>query len=202
MLSSIIKFNNRISLPKHLDFKLKNAQINDNKEILNNFNKHRNGRPILELYHASRFGSTAVNFILKDGFKLSFGGNKGNGIYLANHGRYSIWAGYPYHVIICHVIADQDYVKRFKSEIKSDTWDSEFLVSNPNLIYPRYIINYELENKNADNKNADNKNDWSWLRYVDKNEWNCKNEKCIIKQRCDCEQYPLFLKDDIVDIDY
>ncbi|XWV24726.1 putative ORFan [Tupanvirus deep ocean] len=198
MLPSIIKFTDRISLPKNTTFKLKSAQINENGNLLNKFNKHRNGKQILELYHSSKFGTTAVNFILKDGFKLSFGGNKGNGIYLADHGRYSVWAGYPYHVIICHVIADQKYVKRFKSEIKSEPWNSEFLVTNPDLIYPRYVINYELES----NKNTNDKSVWTWLRYVNKNEWNCKNEKCVIRQRCDCEQHPLILKDNIVDIDY
>src|ERR1700761_2712946 len=102
MLSSIIKFNNRISLPKYFNFKLKFAQVNDNNEMLKNFKKHKKNKPVLELYHASRDGLTAVNSVLKYGFKLSSGGNKGKGIYLANHGRYSIWASYPYHVIVCH----------------------------------------------------------------------------------------------------
>jgi hypothetical protein len=197
MLASIIRFHERFSLPSHLEFKLKSASEINNKTLLDCFNKHRTeNKPILELYHSSRFGETAINGIIKNGFRTTELGNKGPGIYLANHAKYSIWAGYPLHSIICHVVADDNFVTRFDSEIKSVPWSSEFVVINPELIYPKYILHFQIKNNNMNIPIMNN------FEYIKKNKQNCTSDDCKKKWRCDCPRYPLVLKNDIVDIDY
>jgi len=204
MESSITRFSNRLSLPKHLDFKLKSIVGNYNKQVIQNFNNKCKNKQILELYHSSR-KSEAINEIMEKGFVItnSRGGNKGVGIYLANHSRYSMWAGNPFHVFICHVIADNNFVKRYKSEINSTKcivpkWDSEFVVSEPELILPKYLLMFDIEK----NINCSEDSRWDDFRYVNKDEWNCDNLECKRKWRCDCEQHPLVQKDDLVNIDY
>lgn len=110
-----------------------------------------------------------------------------------NHSRYSIWAGTPLHVIVCYVIADDNFVKRYKSELKSKPWNSEFIVTNPDIIYPKYLFNFRL-NILDQNKN------WADFGYA-KNELNCHNPDCKKKWRCDCPQFPLVLKEDTTTID-
>jgi hypothetical protein len=67
-------------------------------------------------------------------------------VYLANHSRYAWnWSGTRNPVLICDVIADDERISRFRSEIYSPTWNSEYVISDPVLVYPRYILSYEID---------------------------------------------------------
>lgn len=88
MLNSIIRFNTRLSLPNHLEFKLESAIENNNKKLFTKFiENYQKDKPILELYHSSRFGKTATSRIMKNVFDVNSAagqfGNKGPGIYLS-----------------------------------------------------------------------------------------------------------------------
>lgn len=116
--------------------------------MLNQFKRlNRTSAPIMQLYHAQRDRDHSES-ICRSGFHCSLYGNKGVGVYLANHSRYAWnWASPRNPVLICDVIADDERISRYRSEIISPTWDSEYVVRAPELVYPRYILKYEIEGK-------------------------------------------------------
>lgn len=99
------------------------------------------------LYHTIRFHEIDTFSICQNGFYEKVkGGTKGPGVYLSNHSRYSaFWKGCGSPVIVCSVIAHEEHLRRFRSEIYSPQSNaSEYLVKNPMCVFPKYIINYEL----------------------------------------------------------
>jgi len=74
-------------------------------------------------------------------------------------------------------------IQRYKSEVISPIYDSEYVVNNPSLVYPVCIIDYEL-------KTDFNKIFQSGTIYVEHGNFGCA--KCDLKndfgfsQRCDC----------------
>ena len=216
MLTSLAKFRDRFCLPPHLNFKLKSYVVNENKDLLYHFNKCRTkNKPIMELYYSDRKGPVVLHDIMSYGFKIInwYGDNRTMGIELANSPRSSIWARtaattaisdrhessiHSHYAIICHVIADEFYVKRYESEISSRQFNSVFVVANPKLIYPKYLVNFDIEE--SPNAKLDDK--WTDFAYVKKEQLNCNNRICAGQCYCVCEQQPLVLEEDVVDIDY
>ena len=186
MQAAINRFKARLNLPSNFTFKSRRCFEVHCISLLNR-------SPTLELYHAIRSlePDKTVKAICRNGFKPSLRGNKGQGIYVANHSRYSaFWAGPRNPVIICHITIDERYIRRYKSEIRSPNWDSEFVIKDPHLIYPKYVLEYDLEN-------IDPTFDYKTVGYVDHGEFNCL--KCDSKKiRCDCQQFPTILDDDII----
>ena len=138
-----------------------------------------------------------ANSIEKNGFWISLYGNKGPGVYFANHSRYSLTWGLR-NVMICDVIADPRYVKRYKSEIISGSkqgMDSEYVVTDPSIIKPKYYIEYKY-NKNVVIDIIKYHND---NIFVPHGQFGCS--KCdLIKTRCDCEQVPVIDQNDILTV--
>lgn len=200
MQSAILRFTERLQLPSSFKFNLEYCVEVKNDLILSKFKEHMKildkPAPILELYHASRDGISAIKSISEKGFRYSYnGGNKGSGVYLANHSRYSaFWVGHCTPVIICHVIGHDNYIQRYKSEVISPNYDSEFVITNPNAIYPKYILGYKLIN--FDRKF--NYNRYNRFGYVPHGAFGC--HICDPKKiRCDCQQHPVVLESDICD---
>ena len=100
MYNAINRFITRLSLPVKLDINctIKNCTENNNPELYNKFISLKNtasSYSILELYHTTRQTDyeNIYDDIFKNGFnRISYYGNKGEGIYLSNHSRYvSLW---------------------------------------------------------------------------------------------------------------
>lgn len=163
---------------------IKEIKMNDNTKLLDRFNQHKHNYPIIELYHSSRDGMKAINSIMKDGFYNStpYRGNKGRGIYFANHGLYSLWAGKPYHVLVCHVIGNDKYVTRHHSEILSKKNDSEYVVTDTQICYPICSIIFEVKGRA------------NWANKLCEN----NNEICLLNKRCDCARYPTIDPKDVI----
>ena len=150
---------------------------------------------ILQLYHVSR---DPVNYsnIMRDGFYISsYVNNKGTGVYLANHGRYSAFWGHTgplRHVLICNVIYNSNDVKRYRSEIYSPKHNSEYVVNNTKIIHPIGLLTYYFEFDMRVKLQS---------MYVKHGKFGC--DKCDIKNkygyysRCDCE-LPGIDPDDII----
>jgi len=191
--SNIQRFEKRLSLPDNWKFVVINYEenrtaINQSKQVAL---KHK--QPILELYHVTRHYDPEVVLLplLRDGFskeKAQRSGNKGNGIYFANHSRYSFNWGSGYKVLICYVVNDPELVERYRSEIYSPIWDSEYLVKDSKLIFPAYYLHYDVIIPNRSTS------DWYnsiKMGYVKHGEFGCS--KCDVKneygfyRRCDCK---------------
>ncbi len=122
-------------------------------------------------------------------------------MYLANHSRYSWnWASPRNPVLICEVIADEERISRYRSEIFSPIWNSEYVVKDPELVYPRYILNYKIEGK-IPRQIIDQ------IGYVKHGNFGCvpcdsevisRNHKGI---RCDCKLEPKIDSRDIIEIE-
>jgi hypothetical protein len=196
MQKAIDRFHTRLSLPSRIKFRLISTKEHHNEQQLAKFKNNINSLPILELYHSSRDGLEAIESIFKEGFgNYSPHANKGPGTYFADHSRYGLWAGYPNHVLICHVIANETYMKRHISEIKSgsDLWTSEFVATNPQMIYPRYLLTFHLDY----GPGKSDPDEFGWTKNT-----RCNNEVCVRNDRCDCPVFPLVMKCDIVDMKF
>lgn len=139
------RFIDRLSLGELSKYspKLDILSIQENKKKFDDWEAKSKGEKILTLYHATD-DIKKYRSIMKHGFYIGSACNKGYGVYLANHGRYSaFWAGGKY-VLACDVIYDKDNVKRYRSEVKCHRYNSEYVVKDTSLIYPRYLINYRL----------------------------------------------------------
>jgi hypothetical protein len=172
-LNDFIKFNPKIDIVSVVE--------NDNKEMYESWKSKAEGKRVLSLYHATDKLSNYQS-IMKHGFYIGSACNKGYGVYLANHGRYSsFWAGGKY-VLHCDVIYDKEKVKRYRSEVECSLYDSEYVVTDPSLIFPRYLINYKLDIHRDYVKEH--------RLYVKHGEFGC--EKCDpvneygYSRRCDC----------------
>jgi len=85
------RFISRLNLPDDAEFKLVSYY-----EQPGFSNSDAHNCPILELYHTVRSYDYNNIFeeIKKNGFTCGMYGNKGPGVYMANHGRYSYDWGY------------------------------------------------------------------------------------------------------------
>lgn len=139
------RFITRLSLGELSKYspKVEIISIEENKKKFDIWEDKSKHKKILTLYHAT---DELKNYrsIMEHGFYIGSACNKGYGVYLANHGRYSaFWTGGEY-VLACDVIYDKDKVKRYRSEVKCESYDSEYVVTDTSLLYPRYLINYKL----------------------------------------------------------
>ena len=197
----INKFIQRLNLPKNFTFITKNFFEIKNEQLYNKYSNNMRGNKTLELYHTVRAGfdededvNKIYNNIIDNGFFINYSNfnNKEMGIYMANHGRYSwLWGSCSKNrrVIICHVAADSDLVQRYKSEIYSEVHDSEYVIKDPKIVYPKYILEYEII--------SHNKNSLNIQAFVKHGNFNC--QKCDKKvKRCDCLQYPIFDEKDFI----
>lgn len=134
---------------------------------------------MLELYHSTRYSDyeERINSMLLNGIIIQYNNynNKGYGIYLANHSRYSIHWSYSQHVLICRVIYDEKYVNRYRSEIEYPNWNSEYVITKEDLIYPLYFLEYDVTIP---------QNEYDNFGYTKHGNFGC--EICDkIKDRCD-----------------
>lgn len=161
-------------------FNIINIEENKNQKLLEKWLDLKENNKVLQLYHSIRDFDylEKKDSIFNNGFYIGCADNKGYGVYLANHSRYSaFWAGSYTGVLVCDVIYDSKYIKRCKSEIYSPIHDSEYVVSKPELIFPRYYIKYSFETDEN-------------VPYVKRGYFNCV--KCDTPNefgysvRCDC----------------
>lgn len=180
----VLRFIKRLSLPPHVSFKLKKFEMYEEPN-----------KGCLILYHAIRdtCGQTKYDIaksIKEHGFYSSLYGNKGVGVYLANHGRYSLrWAHPP--LLICQVEPNDGYVKRFRSEIYSPgIHNSEYVVTCSSKVKAIGLIDYDVD-KSFDDVERPQKHQWT--SYVIHGFSGCKACDAEVK-RCDC-QLPIDLND-------
>lgn len=178
MQQSLSRFISRLSLNENQKIIIKSIKCMPQPK---QFIASAKNKPILELYHKTREiknGNWDFEGIIKHGFMSSFYGNKGPGIYMANHGRYSYsWGGCDMsgdtNVIISEVIYDPEHVFRYRSELNSLNFNSEYKITNQDLIYPKYFIKYDVEGQRTNS---------GWVKHGN---FGCK--LCdAIKTRCDC----------------
>lgn len=200
--SVVARFEERLYLPSTMKFKLIDIEENNNPELKEKFLSQITGTSqILELYHVCRNDAEAnTKSILQKGFYPSYNpyNNKGTGTYFANHGRYSLtWAGQHAPVLVCHVIYNKNdkLVERYKSEIYSPgSASSEYVVKNPLIIYPAYVLRYQIEG------GFDRSHNFGYVKHGGFGCFKCdtKNEYGNFK-RCDCK-YDEIDQSDIIGI--
>lgn len=183
------------AIEKYISIVPKNIKIDITKVISSNkeFNITNNRQKKIRLYHVIREDNDRkrldiANDIIKNGFmihKAIIPPNKGFGIYFAEHANYSLfWGTTKHNVVISNVDMDDRKVKRYISEIYSETNNNEYVVSDESIIEP--ICYLELSKQIF----ISNNNTSFWT--------NPKCEKCNKTQskyllRCDCQQYPTFI---------
>jgi hypothetical protein len=167
------RFQEKLFLPKEYTFDLKKVLINlqpITEWVLNNNS--------IELYHATRNQDSHSVFMsmCTKGFRIGPACNKGYGVYLANHGRYSLfWGNRNFdgsrHVMVCRVKVSS--LHQFHSEISSgnDIFCHEFVVPNPEDVWVSHYIEYNVTIPK------------SMKIPVFVEQFNCK----VCFQRCDCE---------------
>jgi len=203
-LKIVDRFIKRMHLSEHqyrnLDFKIKTF-----REFKSNNNFNPKGEKCIQLYHSIRSPlknevTEIVDSIEKNGFQESIYGNKGPGVYFANHSRYSILWGGGNNAVICDVVAANNSihaVNRYRSEIISGSTvsNSEYVITDTSIICPRYFIEYEINKKIC--REICEKNNWSG--FVEHGKMGrpkvtlCQEgcENCDrLGTRCDCKQIP------------
>ena len=146
----------------------------------------------LELYHGPRVDfpsdmDKTINSIKNNGFYMNqYGTNKGRGVYLSSSARYQYaWLGYGNPIMICDVLYTEDKsnkVKRFRSEVPPGY---EYVVSDPKLIIPKYLVKYKVDGPFKElliNGNT---------IYTPHGQFGCKVFDPETR-RCDCELEPTF----------
>ena len=185
------RFIERISLQSKLN--IKRMSITENRVFspshLNKFNTLAKNKTKLELYHCTRSYNYQDNIdsIFKDGLYPVSASNKGYGIYLAAHSNYSVKWGGCNHVFVCEVIVDEAFVTKHISEVYSPKNNWEYVVTNRHLIYPKYLIEYELE---------------IYDYALEKIYTNAICERCLkdcaCARRCDCPHLPIVEEDNVI----
>lgn len=172
---------------------IKKVTLNNNQKMKDKFEKLVGNREIIQVYHCTdsyEYLERTKN-IFDNGFRIGPASNKGYGVYFASHSQYSAFWGGCNHVIVADVIVDKDFVSRHISEIYSTKNNWEYVVSTPELIFPRCLIEFELSTSNA----LRNK---SWSNGICDN---CREEKEKLDEcfrRCDCKHFPTADKLDII----
>jgi hypothetical protein len=146
MSDVIQRFIKRLSLHEYIKYQPSFRIINyvENKTYNTPVDKENT---ILQLYHVSRNPKNYANIMQKGFYIDPTPKNKGIGVYLSNHGRYSAFWGNPgptRDVFICNVLYKPEYVKRYRSEIYSPIHNSEYVISNSKLIFPVGLLTYNL----------------------------------------------------------
>jgi hypothetical protein len=165
------RFRDRLFLPNNCAFQLK--EVHFNLLPIPEWVKHNS----VELYHATRSDpKNAFHSICKNGFQIGLGNNKGFGVYVADHGRYSLFWGSTTEENYHHVMAFRCKVSalhQFRSEIESGSreFNSEFVIRDPLDIWASHFISYTIDNPEA-------------IRFPVFVNIDCL--KCV-RTRCDCE---------------
>lgn len=194
MYQAIQRFSTRLNLPIGLKFQVLDCKLNTNLPAY--FKSAEKTHRIMQLYHAQR-GQDFSDAICSKGFLFTQMGNKGSGVYLANHSRYS-WNWAPHNpALICDVIVDLDRIKRYRSEIYSPQWNSEYVIKDPELIYPKYILSYQIEG-------VRNKEILQQIGFVKHGQFGCFScdhqvRGGITGVRCDCELTPVVDFQDLIE---
>lgn len=214
-VNAIKRFKQRLYLPSNVNFEVHEFRENNLNNFINSdkfINNVTKQTKVLELYHVSREdvshkNCSATNSIFNIGFdkKIISEGNKGRGVYFANHSRYSLdWLGWFKPVLICHVLYNEvnsNEIDRFKSEIYSPEKSSEYVIKNTDIIYPAYQLKYSVC-ENAYGKKLEEDTIKGIRGYVKLGSHGCKKCDNLIKPtRCDCK-YESIDFDDLVNINY
>ena len=137
----------------------------------------------VELYHVSHDNADGIT---RCGFGAHRGrGNKGFGLYLANHGRYaSTWQGLD-HAFVVHVPVSAS-MRRYRSEIKCPPGvpDSEYVVTDQAQAVPVAIIRFRIDGHTGN---------LGWNAGED-----CDACRAAGRGRCDCALDPVVDPRDIV----
>lgn len=140
----------------------------------------------IEVYHVSRGFSPEKDIasIVKNGFNEgSPWGNKGQGVYFADHGRYAINWARSSPVLVCQIPLDPSKVQRYRSEIYSPdmTISSEYVVTDRKCIIPLATITYTIECPDPSSQFGHSQ----FVGYVPHGFVGC-NECDKLEIRCDC----------------
>jgi hypothetical protein len=139
------RFQEKLFLPVGCTFSLQRVLVNLNsppKWVENDS---------IELYHSTRNEDSYSVFvsICTKGFRVGPACNKGYGVYLANHGRYSLfWGNRNFdgsrHIMVCRIKVG--HLHQFWSEIISsnETFCHEFVVPNPEYVWVSHYIEYNV----------------------------------------------------------
>ena len=212
----INRFIQRLEIPKYYNgkkietqFVLKNFKMYDpyqNEETIKHFeifNELGKRKHKIELYKSTDNYNHVINFREKvDNREKDIKIKKYNKIYLENHPSYSAFLS-GNTVTIYHVIANDEYVKRYKSKIntRSSIYNSDFIISNLQIINPICTFKYALT-LNYSFESYDEYYQFRKFFYrVEPGKYNC--DKCDSKKiKCNCEQFPTILDTDLIDINY
>lgn len=138
-------------------------------------------KPRLQLYHVVRDNSH-VQSIFKHGFNYT-DGNKGGGVYLANHAWYAMyWGGTEYQVIVCDVPLDA-VVDRYISEVLGPDpmlFDAEYVVRDSTRVCPRAAFGYQVL--------GDLLNDPRPTGIRNRHQYLCLKPECIQRWKCNCRK--------------
>ncbi len=154
-----------------------------------------------ELYHGIKDDNPdhVIDKIKNEGFRIpSRSGNKdrGRGIYFSSHGRYQyLWLNHIAPIMICDVLENEESVKRYRSEIGPGY---EFVVTDPKLIIPKCVVQYEVTEDWKELEEAEETEGPEEVQnesvYTPPGEFGCPVCDPVFT-RCDCELLPTFEKD-------
>jgi hypothetical protein len=169
-----------------------NVTENSNIPMREAFQSLAKNKTILQLYHCTNPDNynERTTSIFANGFYIGSSCNKGYGIYLASHSNYAYNWGGRNHVIICDVIVNEDFVSKYISEIYSAKHNWEYVVTKSELVYPRYLVEFNTTNLD------DNVQIWTNALCPMCPEHKRRQDKCF--HRCDCKQYPVADPEDII----
>jgi len=213
------RFLFRLFLPAHHACRVLQITMHPDQARVKQFYELAQGRPVLELYHAlsSSQAPESIASIFLHGLHAGSACNKGYGVYLANHGRYA-WNWGGDHVFICHVVDAPGTLRRYRSEIYSPQagCDSEFVFTATNatnaaglLLLPVACIHFErqvVEPTTGPEKRNDVQSKDGFVQHgtfgcesCDGFEFVASDGHVLDKgKRCDCEQYPTVLAQDVI----
>lgn len=203
------RFVNRLHLPTSSIIHITRLDENINKRTYNNniftkfFGIFQKKPLLLQLYHSTRYVSEdKIQSIFQNGLFPGSACNKGYGVYLSSHSRYSyLWGDSKWdrqndifvkHVFICNVIGKQSSMNKYISEIYSPKNNWEYVVSDHDIVYPKYYMEYFVTPQDCI------KSERGWTNAT------CpaclaQNEHIeICFRRCDCEQHPTIDPEDII----
>lgn len=190
-MNAVNRFISRFH-PK-VDITIKNVIENHNLDMLANFNKHAKGKTVLQLYHCtdSYKYKEYCESIFNNGLYSGSASNKGYGIYLASHSNYAYSWGGRNHVFICDVIVEEDHVGKFFSEIYSPENNWEYVVTKKELVFPRYLVEFNAGNRDEKIRGWTN----ALCPTCPEHKQKMDRQFC----RCDCKQYPTADPKDIIE---
>lgn len=204
----INRFAQRLEIPKYYNgkkietqFALKSFKMHDpyqNEETTKHFeifNELGKRKHKIELYKSI----DNYNYVTREkDIKIKKHGK----IYLENHPNYSAFLS-GNTVTIYHVIANDEYIRRYKSKIntRSSIYNSDFIISNPQIINPVCTFKYALTLNYSFESYEEYYQFRKFFYRVELGKYDCN--KCDSKKiKCNCEQFPTILDTDLIDINY